>query len=135
MALPSRRPNDRSRNLVASAYRVGDKDSDYERRSQLPWQKHALEVVRIVPEIGYASRFYARMMKQVRVYPALRSSQNQTKEIKTGLPVEVLNRIRDPGGGRSAIQGAYGRLMCITGEGILFGPECLRDVRASAGRP
>ena len=26
MALPSRRPNDRSRNLVASAYRVGDKD-------------------------------------------------------------------------------------------------------------
>lgn len=123
MPLPSRRPNDRSRPLVASAYRIGDRDSDYERRSQLPWQKHALEVVRVVPEIGYASRFYARMLKQVRIYPALRSAQNQTKEIKNGLPVDILNRIQDPGGGRSAIQGNYGRLMCITGEGILFGRD------------
>lgn len=123
MPLPSRRPNDRSRPLVASAYRIGDRDSDYERRSQLPWQKHALEVTRIVPEIGYASKFYSRMLQQLRIYPALRNAQDQKKEIKTGLPVDVLNRIQDPGGGRSEILGMYGRLMCITGEGILFGRD------------
>jgi hypothetical protein len=121
--LPSRRPNERSRSLVASAYRVGDKDSDYARRSKLPWQKHALEVVRVVPELGYASRFYSRMLKQLRIYPAMRNAQDQKEEIKTGLPVDILNRIQDPGGGRSQILSSYGRLMCITGEGVLFGRD------------
>lgn len=123
MPLPSRRPTDRSRPLVASAYRVGDRDSDYSRRSKLQWQKHALEVVRIVPEIGYASRFYSRMLSQVRVYPAMRNAQDQKTEIKSGTPVDVLNRIQDPGGGRTQILSTYGRLMCITGEGVLFGRD------------
>lgn len=123
MPLPSRRPNDRSRPLIASAYRIGDRDSDYARRSKLPWQKHALELVHVVPEIGYASRFYSRMLSQVRIYPAMRNAQDQKKEIKSGIPVEVLNRIQDPGGGRTQILSMYGRLMCITGEGILFGRD------------
>ena len=119
MPLPSRRP--RGRSLVASAYRVGDRESDYQRRKSLPWQQRALEVTTLVPEINFASRFYARMLKQLRIYPATLDSQEETTEIPAGLPVEVLNRIRDPGGGRSAILASYGRLMFITGEGLLFG--------------
>jgi len=118
MALPSRRPG---RSLVASAYRVGDRESDYQRRKSLPWQQRALEVVTLVPEINFASRFYSRMLKQLRIFPATIDEQDQTAEITTGAPVEVLNRIRDPGGGRSAILASYGRLMFITGEGLLFG--------------
>ena len=41
--------------------------------------------------------------------------------ITTGAPVELLNRIQDPGGGRTSILGMYGKLMFITGEGYLFG--------------
>lgn len=118
MPLPLRRPG---RSLVASAYRVGDRESDYQRRKALPWQKRALEVTTLVPELNFASRFYARMMKQLRIFPATIDEQDQKTEIKNGLPVDVLNRIRDPGGGRSAILSGYGRLMFITGEGLLFG--------------
>ena len=120
MPLPSRRPK---RHLVASAYRVGDRDSDYSRRQKLPWQQQALEVVKLVPELGFASRFYARMLKPLRIFPATIDEQDQKAEIKSGLPLELLDRIRDPGGGRSQILWSYGRLMFITGEGLLFGRD------------
>ena len=81
MPLPSRRPK---RNLVASAYRIGDKDSDWSRRQKLPWQQQALEVTKIVPELGFASRFYARMMKPLRIYPA--------KGYSVTIPVRVGDR-------------------------------------------
>lgn len=120
MALPSRRPG---RSLVASAYRVGDRDSDYARRKKLPWQQRALEVVAIVPEMNFASRFYARMLKQLRIFPALLDERDEKTEIREGLPVELLNRVSDPGGGKSQILTSYGRLMFITGEGLLFGRD------------
>jgi hypothetical protein len=49
--------------------------------------------------------------------------REQRTEIRDGLPVEVLNRIRDPGGGKSQLLWGYGRLMFITGEGLLFGRD------------
>lgn len=111
------------RSLVASAYRVGDRDSDYARRKSLPWQERALEVVKIVPELSFASRFYSKMLKQLRLFPAALDERGQIKEIKDGVPVDVLGRIRDPGGGQRQILSSYGRLMFITGEGLLFGRE------------
>ena len=120
MALPQRRPG---RSLVASAYRVGDRDSDFARRKSLPWQQQALEVVKLVPELGFASRFYARMLKPLRIYPAVIDERQQKVEIPTGLPVDLLNRIHDPSGGKSQLLWNYGRLMFITGEGLLFGRD------------
>lgn len=121
MALPRRRKP--GRNLVASAYRVGDRDSDFARRQKQSWQQQSLEVVKLVPELSFASRFYARMLKPLRVFPALIDTRQQKVEIKTGLPVEILNRIRDPSGGKSQLLWNYGRLMFITGEGLLFGRD------------
>lgn len=121
MPLP-RRPK-KSGSLVASAYRAGDRDSDYTRRSKLPWQPRALEIVKLVPELNFASRFYARMLSPLRIYPAIRDEQGQKTEIKEGLPVELLHRIQDPSGGMSQILWNYGRLMFITGEGLLFGRD------------
>lgn len=93
----------------------------------MPWQDRALQYMAIVPEINFASRFYSRMLKQLRIFPAERNEQDEKKEIKSGVPVDVLNRIQDPGGGRSAILGSYGRLMFGTGEGILFGRDLDTD--------
>lgn len=124
MPLPSRRRH-QSRSITASAYKIGggnsEKGSDYSRRQELIWQERSLEYIRIVPELNFASRFYPRMMKQLRLFPALRNAQDQRKEITSGVPVEVLNRVSDPGGGKTQILGNYGRLMFATGEGILFG--------------
>lgn len=60
-------------------------------------------------------------MSRVRIFPAILGDDGELTPITSGPPLELLNRIQDPGGGRSQLQYAYGRLMFITGEGVLFG--------------
>jgi len=107
--------------MRASAARVGDRQADYSKRRGAEWQKTALDYIDIVPEINYASRFYSRMLSQVILYPAILETNGQLTRIEQGLPVDLLNRIQDPGGGRGMILSNYGRLMFTTGEGVLFG--------------
>lgn len=96
-------------------------------RQKMDWQNRALEYLNLIPELDYSSRFYARMLKQLRLFPALLNEQNDAVEITEGEPVEILNRIQDPSGGRSQILGNYGRLMFTTGEGVLFGRDLGSD--------
>ena len=87
----------------------------------MAWQNQALEAIDHVPELNYASRFYSRTLKQLRLYPGLLTASGKVEEIKSGPPVELLNQIRDPGGRHAQILSNYGRLMFATGEGNLFG--------------
>lgn len=123
MPLPSRARSRRS--LLGSAILLGERKgealSGYSERRTLPWQQRALRVVDLIPELDYVSRFYARMLKQLRLYPALRDTNGNLEEITDGEPVQALARIQGPGGGQSQILAGYGRLMFITGEGNLFG--------------
>lgn len=93
------------------------------RRQKMQWQARALEYYTELGEIRYASQFYARMLSRIRIYPALLQDDGQIEPITSGPAVEELDRIQDPGGGRSQIQFNYGRLMFITGEGVLFGSQ------------
>ncbi len=119
MQLPPRR--NRRRSLTASASQVSVGNSQYGQRLAMPWQQRALFYATSIPELHYASSFYARMLQKLRIYPAFRDDDDKTTPINSGEPVELLNRIQDPGGGRTKILGAYGRLMFTTGEGYLFG--------------
>lgn len=123
MALPSRRNSHRV--LTGSAVKLGQQRdrASSENRLSLPWQNRALEYYDSIGELRYAAQFYARQLSRVRYYPALLRDDGSTQPIKEGLPLELLNVIQDPGGGRSQLQYAYGRLMFITGEGILFGAD------------
>ncbi len=123
MAVPTRRPvKSRPRILTASAARMNPREDDSARRRRgQHWQKNALEYTRLVPELNYASRFYSKMLKRLKIYPAIREPNERLTPITEGLPVELLDRIQDPGGGRSNILSQYGRLMFITGEGYLLG--------------
>lgn len=87
----------------------------------MPWQYRALAQFDLIPELHYANHFIARMLSRCRFYPALRNDDGTSEPITSGLPLEIWNRIQDPGGGRSQLQYHYGRLMQITGEGVLFG--------------
>ena len=120
MALPRTR-REPQRVLTASAVKMDPANEAGSRRRAQSWQKRALEYVDLIPEFNYASRFYSRMMSRIRIYPAFRTSDDKSEAITEGLPVDILDRIQDPGGGRSQIQSQYGRLMLITGEGNLFG--------------
>lgn len=129
MAVPTARPLPKRypRILTASAMKMEPRDSEFRRRKSLQWQQQAFEYVRLVPELNYASRFYAKMLSRLRIYPALRDEQERLTPIKSGLPVKLLDRIQDPGGGRSKLLGAYGRLMFIPGEATLLGTKLETD--------
>lgn len=93
----------------------------YQARLAMPWQQRALFYCDNIGELHYASQFYGRMLQRLRIFPAVRSSDDRLEAIEDGLPVEYLERIQDPGGGRTSILGMYGKLMFQTGEGYLFG--------------
>lgn len=114
--------------LTASAVKVDPQDSEQRRMRSLEWQDASFVWAKKIPELNYASRFYSRMLKRLRILPALRDEQDRNTPIESGPAVEILDRIQDPGGGRSQILGQYGRLMFIVGEGYLFGRELNTDI-------
>lgn len=116
--LPSRRTSPRV--ITASAASFGSETS-YSKRQSQPWQTRALEYCEQIGEIGFASQFYARLISRIRIFPALLQDDGQIEPIESGPPRDFLSRIQDPGGGRSQLQYSYGRMMFITGEGVLFG--------------
>lgn len=124
MAIPVRLRAQPQRIITASASKIQPKTpSTYRERKGQSWQKKAFLFTKLIPELNYASRFYAKMLSRLRIYPAYRTSNDETVPITEGPPVDFLERIQDPGGGRSQLLSSYGRLMFIVGEGYLFGRE------------
>jgi hypothetical protein len=102
---------------------LGDPKSDFAKRQKLSWQERALSYIDLIPELSYASNFYARMLNQLRIFPAILDDEGTPQPVEDERAIEILQRIHDPGGGISQILSNYGRLMMITGEGTLFGRE------------
>lgn len=121
MALPTRRTAV-GESLTASAAKYTRlSEGGYRVRRSLDWQRRALAYIDIVPELSYSSRFYARMLRQLRVFPGVMDSEGQIKEITDGLPVELLGRLKGRDGTMRQILANYGRLMFSAGEGNLLG--------------
>ena len=100
MALPTRRPERRAITASAAPYnkRAAGLASSTISSS---WQETALSFYDVIGELHYACQFIARQMSRVGTSrPRSRRTGNWT-EIEEGLPVDLLNRIQDPGGGRS----------------------------------
>jgi hypothetical protein len=117
--LPTRQPPRRT--LTASASRLRGKDqTQTAKRVAQPWQERALAYYDQIGEIRFSSQFYARQLSRVRMFPAVLEPDGDLEPIEEGRPVELLNRVQDPGGKRSRLQYDYGRLMFVTGEGILL---------------
>src|SRR3990172_6457487 len=125
MALPVRRTPPRA--LTASAMKLGPRESSLSKRLTQPWQLRALSYYDQIGEIRFASQFYAKLLSRVRFYPARMKDNGATEPILEGPPVEILHKIQDPGGGRSRLQYDYGRMMFVTGEGVLFGDRLETD--------
>lgn len=110
--------------LTASAARVNRAVADSIRRVSQVWQTRAFIYYDIVPEVKYAAQFYSRALALLRLYVGQRQDDGTVEEAPTGTPevvLDTLNRVQDPGGGgREGMQSAYGRLMFLVGETILF---------------
>lgn len=106
--------------LTASGFKVSRRDSDVMRRLVQPWQTRSFLYYDALGEIKYAAQFYARMLSPLRLYAAEIDENKQVVESENPVAIEALDRIQDPGGGRTGLLGAYGRLMFLTGETYLF---------------
>lgn len=103
--------------LVASGYRVQKQDADQMRRLALPWQKRAFAYYDLVPEVKYASQFYAKALSVLRLFVGERQPDGTIEESENPEVIAHLDRMQDPGGGgREALLSAYGQLRFLTGE-------------------
>lgn len=72
-------------------------------------------------EIWYSAQFYARALSKITLLPVYTDpatgdrSETDNAEVRA-----VLDRVQDPGGGRSQMLGAYGRLQFLAGECYLL---------------
>jgi len=116
------------RALTSSATRLSYQQSAYAKRMTMPWQLRALVHYDLIGEVRFASQFYAKKLSRVRFFPAYLEPDGTKTPIEDGPPLELLNRIQDPAGGRSRLQYDYGRLKFVTGEGVLFGSRLESEI-------
>jgi hypothetical protein len=93
------------------------------RRLVQPWQGRAYSYYDVIPEIKYAAQFYARALSVLRLYAAKMNRETgdyEEIEDQNDPAVKQLERIQDPGGGRSGLLSSYGRLMFLGGEAYLL---------------
>lgn len=111
--------------LVAAGFKIKQRDADTMRRLIQPWQVRAFTYYDTIPEIKYASLFYSRGLAPLRLYAAERDDEGHVEPTENQEAIAQLARIQDPGGGgREGLLSAYGKLMFIVGEGLLF---CSRE--------
>lgn len=105
--------------LTAAAARVDAKSAQQLRRLAQPWQMRALGFYDTCGECWYPAQGYARSLSRIRFFPGTLNERGEIEEAEGGPLVELFDRIQDPGGGRSELQAAYGRLTFMIGDGYL----------------
>ncbi len=117
--LSPERAGDRNK-LQASGYRV---DATKRRKPEPPrtfWQQESFRYYDTLGEIKYAAQFYSRALAKLRLFAAEVDETGEIVETENTDAIAQLERIQDPGGGRSTLLATYGRLMFLTGETLLF---------------
>lgn len=108
--------------LTASAERVTPEKATRYRRLNQAWQTEAFKWYRLLGECWYPAQFYAHALPNVRFYAGVRSPQGDIEELPPDdWASEQLDRIQDPGGGRSQLLEAFGRINFLAGDGYLVG--------------
>lgn len=110
--------------LTAAGEKVTKAQIESYRRLIQPWQARAFAYYDLLGEIKFASQFYSRSIANLRLFIAKTDDQGESEEVEDEPDIQAyLERIRDPGGGRSSLLASYGRLMFLTGECMLFVSE------------
>ena len=111
------------RSLQASGTKL-DRKTGYEaRRLVQPWQVQALNYYDLLPEIKYAASFYSRGLANLELVASEKKmgedGKVQVVPSENEIARQHLERIQDPGGGRTNLLGSYGRLLFLVGEAYL----------------
>lgn len=106
--------------LHASAMYVEKYNAQDVRRLIQPWQAQAMSYYDLVPEVKFSANFFSQMLRKVRLYPALIDPDtHEPEEIHSGPVFDAFDKVKDRSGGREELQGSYGKLRFLIGEGYL----------------
>lgn len=110
--------------VTASAARMttgedGERDKGLERQ-RLPWQERAFAYYELLGEVWYAAQFYSKALQKLELRLVRRVDQDKNEPVTDPDLLDYLDRIQDPGGGRTNLLGAYGQLRFLTGECYLL---------------
>ncbi len=97
-------------------------DNDVLRRLQQGWQTRTFIYYETIGEVWYAAQFYARALSMMELYLGrVDPDTGEVEKVEDDPELQgYVDRIQDPGGGRSNLLGAYGRLQFLTGECYLL---------------
>lgn len=88
------------------------------------WQQAAFGFYDTDGACWYASQFYSRALAKVRLFAAKKDENGEVTELpEDSWAAQQMERLRDPGGGRSQLMTSFGRLMFLIGEGYLVASE------------
>jgi hypothetical protein len=108
------------RGITGSAAQVSRSEAPDIQRLNSAWQDRSLGYYDIVPEVWFASQFYARGLSKLRLFPAIRNIKGTIEPTEDPQLLELWERVQDPSGGRKAMFSSYGRLRFLTGECYLL---------------
>ncbi len=106
--------------LVASGQKIRKRDEQVVRRLIQPWQSRAFYYYDNLGEVKFASQFYSRSLASLTLYAAEKDADGELVPTENPEAIRYLERIQDPGGGRTGLLSTYGRLMFLVGECYLF---------------
>ena len=106
--------------MTAAGERLAKNNIESVRRTRQPWQDRSFEYYNAGGPAWYAAQFYSRMLSPLILVAEEKNEDGEWVESENEVALAQLNRIQDPGGGRSSLLGTYGRLMFICGEALLF---------------
>lgn len=106
--------------MTAAGERLTKNNIESVRRTRQPWQDRSFEYYNSGGPAWYAAQFYSRMLSPLVLIAEEKNEDGEWVESENEEAITQLNRIQDPGGGRSSLLGTYGRLMFVCGESLLF---------------
>lgn len=117
-----RRPN-AALALVAASRRLLGSDAREERATgAMPWQIRSLNYADLLGEVWYASKFYERALRNLKLVVQTRTAPGaEWKTTTSGAASDLLAQLTDANGETSALLGMYGRHMFQAGEARLLG--------------
>lgn len=90
------------------------------RRLIQPWQAQSMSYYDLVPEVKFATNFFAQMIGGVRLFPAIVDPKtHEPEELDTGPIFDLFEKIVGPTGGRAGLQESYAKLRFLIGESYL----------------
>lgn len=89
-------------------------------RQTQAWQQAAFGFYDTDGAAWYAAQFYSRALSKVRLFAGVKGDDGEIEEAEEGTwAATQMDRLKDPGGGRSQLMTSFGRLMFLIGEGYL----------------